>query len=167
MPLREDILKCELPRDRVDRLHWILKTIDFHRQGVKENILYMVEREKKRIMQQAAETEKAQGPPRLRPGLSPEEVDESIGNMEAPAEAGIDYNIRNMPEIAAPIHIPPDASLRDRTALEVLSVVERGLADLHGYGEHMAGIEKYYLDCLERELKRIDEAGKRPEERSG
>ncbi|GAB1313039.1 Transcriptional regulatory protein RXT2 N-terminal domain-containing protein [Madurella fahalii] len=165
VPLQEDILKAELPRDRVERLKKILKTVDYQREGVKENLMYMFEREKKRIMMQAAETEQTLGPPKTRPGLPQDEVDEIIRNMEAPAQPGVDYNIRDMPQLDLRLPIPPDASLRDRTVVELLHIVENGLVQLNGYKKHMADIQKYYLDCLERELARIDEVGRRPEER--
>ncbi|KAL2017800.1 hypothetical protein VTK56DRAFT_1663 [Thermocarpiscus australiensis] len=166
VPLREDILNSELPRDRVERLKRILKTIDYQREGVKENILYMVEREKKRIMLWAAETEQEAGPPKIRAGLPPDEVDEVISNMEAPAEPGKDYNYPYNRRPSTPPG-PDNVSLREQTVLDLLDVVKGGVRDLEGYEKHMAGIRQYYVDCLEREIARIDEAGLRPEERSG
>ncbi|KAL2136708.1 hypothetical protein VTI74DRAFT_2119 [Chaetomium olivicolor] len=167
VPLQEDILNSAIPRDRVERLKRILETIDYQKQGVKENLMYMFEREKWRIMQQAAEVEMAQGPPRIRPGLPPDEVDEIIANMEAPAKPDKNYNIRDMPPLDISRLIPPNASLRDKTLLELLVMVERGVQDLQGFEAHIAGIKGYYLSCLEWELERLENAGKRPEERSG
>ncbi|KXX81200.1 hypothetical protein MMYC01_201396 [Madurella mycetomatis] len=165
VPLQEDILKADLPRDRVERLRRILKTIDYQREGVKESLMYMFEREKKRIMMQAAEMEQTLGSPKIRPGLPPEEVEEIIRNMEAPAQPGADYNIRDMPQLDFRLPVPPDVPLRDRTVIELLYIVESGLVQLNGYKKHMADIQKYYLERLERELARVDEVGKRPEER--
>lgn len=165
VPLQEDILDAKPPRDRVERLQRILNTINCQRDGVKENLMHMLEREKKRIMMEAAEMEQAQGPSKVRPSLPQDEVDEIIRNMEAPAQPGVDYNIRDMPEVNSSTPIPPNASLRDRTVMELLHIVESGLVQLRGYKKHMDDIEKYYLDCLERELARMDEAGMRPEER--
>ncbi len=53
---------------RVGRLKRILETIDYQREGVKENLLCMFEREKKRIILEAAEVERARGPPGIQPG---------------------------------------------------------------------------------------------------
>lgn len=168
VPLRDDILSVELPRDRVERLKQILKSIDYQREGVKENLLYMFEREKRRMVLCAAETEQAAGVPKIRPGLPPDEVDSAIRNMEAPAEPGVDYRW-HIPSATKPAIPPiaPDASLRDRTVLELLTMIEAALENLAQYEVHMAGIKKKYLDCLEREMTVIEEAGKRPEERSG
>ena len=164
VPLREDILNSELPRDRVERLKRILKTVDCQREGVRENLLYMFEREKKRIMMQAAEMEQL-GPPTAKPGLPLDEVDRTISNMEAAAEPGVDYTYREPTASIKPIL--PDALLQDRTVLELLNVVEMGLEQLTFYEMHITGIKEHYLRCLEKEMARIDEAGKRPEERSG
>ncbi|KAK4150128.1 hypothetical protein C8A00DRAFT_37289 [Chaetomidium leptoderma] len=166
VPLQDDILKSEPPRDRVERLHWILKTIDYQREGVKENLLYMFEREKRRVILLAAESEQAQGRPKIKPGLAPSEVDDIIANMESPAQPGMDYNIRTMAELGTNILIPPNASLRDKTVKELLIMVEKGLEELQDFERYMAGIKEEYLGCLEREMARIDNAGKRPEERS-
>jgi hypothetical protein len=166
VPLREDILNTDLPRDRVERLKRILSTIDYQREGVKENLLYMFEREKRRIMQEAAEMEQAQGPPLIRPALHPSEVDTIIANMEAPAAPGMDYNIRNMPPVEVGERLSPNLSIRDKAVMDLLTVVERAVLDLQSFGNYMAGIKEYYLGCLERELARIEDVGKRPEERS-
>ncbi len=167
VPLRDDIFATDLPRDRLQRLEHILKTIDYQRQGVKENLLYMFSREKTRIVQLAAEQEQAQGPrPRINAALAPAEVDAVIANMEAPAAQGMDYNIRDMPPLALRTPVAPDASLRDRTVAELLNVVELGLAELQGFEDHVAGIRADYLGRLEREMATIEKVGKRPEKRA-
>jgi hypothetical protein len=167
VPLQDDILESELPRDRVARLKRILETIDCQREGVKENLLYMFEREKKRIIMEAAEIEQTRGPPGIKPGPSPSEVDEMIANMEAPAVANVDYDIRNMADFDLKMEPPPDASLRDRTVLDLLKVVEKGLGELEMFEAYMFKIKVGYLTRLEQEMSRIEDAGKRPEERSG
>jgi hypothetical protein len=166
VPLQDDdIANFEAPRDRVERLKRILKTVDYHREGVKENLLYMFEREKRRIVQQAAEIEKAQGPPKAMPGLSPNEVDEVIANMAAPAKPNMDYDIRNMLKVNVDTVLPPNATIRDKTVMDLLIMVEKGLVELEGFEKYMDGIKGDYLARLEREVARIEDAGKRPEER--
>jgi hypothetical protein len=170
VPLRDDLLTTEPPRDRTERLKRILQSIDYQREGVKENLLYMFEREKTRVVLRAAEMEQEQGQPSIKPGLAPAEVDDIIANMEAPAHPGKDYrdyNLQNLPGWAPFTPIPPDTSLRERTVMELLNMVERALLDLHGFENVMAGIKNQYLECLEKEMARLDDAGKRPEERTG
>ena len=167
VPLQDDILGSELPRDRVGRLKRILESLDYQREGVKENLLYMFEREKKRIIIEATEMEQAQGPPSIQPGLPSREVDDIIANMEAPADHGMDYNIRNMADFDPNVEAPPHASLRDRTVIDLLRVVEKGLEQLQAFEAYMSKIKVDYLGRLELEMSRIEEAGKRPEERWG
>lgn len=168
VPFREDLFEAEPPRDRVERLKRLLTSIDYQREGVKENLVYMFEREKRRLVLQAAEMEQALPPPKVAPGaLPPNEVDQIIANMEAPAKPGMDYNIRDMSQIDLSVAIPPDASLRDRTVIELLYMVERALWDLRGYEGHMRSIREAYVRRLEQELANVEEAGKRPEERLG
>src|SRR5690349_6074420 len=147
VPIQDDILGSEPPRDRVERLKRILQSIDYMRSGVKENLMYMFEREKRRIVLEATEMEQAQGAPKLKPDLSPREVDDIIANMEAPAAPGMDYDIRSIPATAP--NVPPNASLRDRTVMELLAVVENGLKDIQGYDEHMTSVQNEYLSRLE------------------
>ncbi|KAK4043574.1 hypothetical protein C8A01DRAFT_12917 [Parachaetomium inaequale] len=146
VPLRDDLLATEPPRDRIERLKRILQSIDYQREDIKENLLYMFEREKTRVVLRAAEMEQEQGPPKIKPGLAPAEVDDIIANMEAPAHPGKDYNLQNLPEWAPFTPIPPTASLRERTVMELLNMVERALLDLHGFEKVMAGIKNQYLE---------------------
>ncbi|KAJ4307023.1 hypothetical protein N0V88_000398 [Collariella sp. IMI 366227] len=167
VPLRDDLLNTDLPQDRVERLKRILETIDYQKQGVKANLIYMFEREKRRTMQHAAELEAQQGPSQMRPSLPPDEADEIIANMEAPARPDLNYNIRDMPQLDVSRPIPPAMPLRERTLMELLVMVERGFEELQGYEAHIVGIKQHYLERLERELASLEDAGKRPEERSG
>jgi hypothetical protein len=45
-------------------------------------------------------------------------------------------------------------------------MVESGLHELQSFEKYMAGIKDRYLASLEQELARIEDAGKRPEERA-
>ncbi|KAK4101022.1 hypothetical protein N658DRAFT_496722 [Parathielavia hyrcaniae] len=168
VPIPHDMLNSEPPQNRIERLKRILETIDYQREGVEENLMFMYEREKKRIMLEAAKLEQAQGPPKIRPGLPPSELENIIANMETPAQPGGNYNLQRYPPTAdAKTPMPPNLSLRDSTVRDILIVVQRGLNDLERFEEFMAGIKNHYLGLLERETAKIEEVGKRPEERSG
>ncbi|KAK0705107.1 hypothetical protein B0H67DRAFT_604038 [Lasiosphaeris hirsuta] len=166
VPLRNsDWEDAAVPRDRVERLRRILESIDYQREGVKENLMYMFEREKERVILVATENLESEGQPRINPGLDPREADWIIQNMEAPAESSYDYNIKDMPSINTRRPLPDTLSVRDRALDDILNVMEAGILNLTGYGTHIADIKKYYLDCLEKELGRVEAAGLRPEER--
>ncbi|KAL2265547.1 hypothetical protein VTJ83DRAFT_6647 [Remersonia thermophila] len=178
VPLQDvDLTHFEPPRDRIERLKSILSSIDYHREGVRENLLYMFEREKRRLVQQAAEAEQqllgstALPPQGRRPGLSPSEVDELIANMEAPAQPGVDYNVHNIVlselTVPPPAAGPPPASIRDAAVRDLLVMVERAVADLHGVENFLLKKREEYLALLDREIQRLEEVGMRPEERRG
>ncbi|KAK3315135.1 hypothetical protein B0H66DRAFT_334855 [Apodospora peruviana] len=166
VPFHEDILsKTDYPRDRIDRVKRILESIDYQREGVKENLMYLFEREKQRILLEAQEKEQELGLQDAKPGVHPAEVDATLRSMEAPAEPGCDYNIRFLPPLEPHRSLATNLSLRDRTVQGLLSLVESGVADLNGYERHINGIRDYYVDCLAKEVARIEAAGMRPEER--
>ncbi|KAK4250127.1 hypothetical protein C7999DRAFT_12110 [Corynascus novoguineensis] len=163
VPLRDDIFTAEPPRDRIEHLKAILETIDYQRKGVKENLLYMFEREKRRIVQQAANLEQAQGPLVMKPGPAPAEMDEIIANMEAPGSLRVeDYNIQSIPGIDTSKPVPPNTPLRDKTVMELLIMAEMALKDLEGFERHIAGIQERYLASLEQEMARMDQV-RRPD----
>ncbi|KAK1772490.1 hypothetical protein QBC33DRAFT_521422 [Phialemonium atrogriseum] len=154
-----------MPRDRVERLKWILKTIESQRTGVRENMIYLFERERDRILAEGREKEATLGTPDTRSGIPPDEVDWMISNMEAPHQPGLDYNVQNLPPRS--FGLPPAGlSNREETIWQLLDLVENAIAQTQGYDKHMSDIKNYYHGKLEKEIQKIDEIGKRPEERS-
>ncbi len=170
VPLQDDDLRqnSEPARDRVERLKRKLRSIDYQRAGVKENLMYMFEREKQRIILEAQEREADMYPdglPPKGPGLHPREADLAIANMETPATPGTDYNVRNVLAIDVNRPLPPNLSVRERVIEDLVNLVENGATQLNGYEQHIKGIKDYYLGCLEREMAKMDLVGLRPEER--
>jgi len=171
VPIEGDFLAdFQPPQDRMDRLKRILQSIDYQRAGVKENLMWLFEREKRRIIQEATEKELS-FPPTLReakPGLRPEEADRTIWNMESRAKPGVDYNVKDLGMLQRDPNLmryPPDPTLRDRAVAELMALVEKGLSELEGYDNHMQHHKGYYLQFLQKEAARIAEAGLRPEQR--
>lgn len=168
VPLNVDITRPEEDTDRLGRLKRILESIDYHHQGMKENLMYMFEREKRRMTMEASERELALNQQDWKPGLPRPEEDMIVRNMEAPATPGKNYNLTK--EQIGSYHIrpiPPGApiSIRDRTVVELLMVVERSLIDLESLDNFMGRIKDKYLKHLEKELETIAQVGLRPEER--
>ena len=144
----------------------ILESIDFQREGVRENILFMFEREKRRSLLSASEQLAERGIVTPKRALTPDEISETIRNMEAPAEPGLDYDIKDMPRMDLNRPLPADLSIHDRAVENLLSTIEGAITQLDGYDAHISGVKKQYLGRLERELSRINDAGLRPEERT-
>ncbi|KAK3387029.1 hypothetical protein B0H63DRAFT_468940 [Podospora didyma] len=159
VPLQADILSNppsdEVLRDRVKRLQRILESIDYQKEGVKENLLWMFEREKTRLINESLDAEQKLGLTDGKSGLAPEEVDWVIANMEAPADPNTNYNIANMAPLDVNQILPPDASFRDRTVANVLRLMEGCVNELNGYETHMAGIKAQYIERLNKEVVRF------------
>jgi len=165
VPLRDDFLKKHMepvPRDRVEMLKRILDSIDFQEAGVKENLMWMLEREKQRFILIATERQ-ADAPVDPSISLDHRQADRMIASMEAPAIPGVDYNVLDH---AFPLFEPnPNKSIHDVLIDDLLSLGEQLTQQLEGYDSHITGVRKKFHDCLEKELMRINEAGLRPEER--
>ncbi|KAK0706552.1 hypothetical protein B0T26DRAFT_460458 [Lasiosphaeria miniovina] len=168
IPFNDDVTKDteDGPRDRMQRLRRILESVDYQRDGVKENLLFLFQREKTRIMQESLAQELKSGQGEYKPALKPREVDWVVGNMAAKAQPGFDYNIKQMPypEQSRPV-LPPSATIRDKATANMLHLVEAGIQELTGYDAHMGEIRRYYIGCLDKELERLEVVGMRPEER--
>ena len=166
VPFDDDpTLPVDPPADRVERLKKILHSIELQRVGVRENLIYIFKREKARIVMEAQEQEGQQGILHSNPVMSPEETDWLINNMEQPADPNIEYNLTVIPPLDMNRTLPADITLRERALEDVLTVVERLVDQLAGYERHMASIKAEYLNRLEKEIARMEDVGKRPEER--
>lgn len=151
VPLREEHLErhAEPARDRVERLHRILESIDHQRAGVRDNLVCLFEREKQRIIAEATEREaQLGGPPKIRPGLPPDETDAIITCMEAPAQTGVDYDVKapDLPPLDIHRPLPPGLSVREKAVEDLMSLVEGSVGQLTGFEAHIAGVMQHYLD---------------------
>lgn len=167
LPLDEDITKeaDSMPRDRLERLKRILDTIDNQRVSVKENIMWLLDRERERMVLEAKEREEELNLQGAKTGLSASEVDHVIHSLEAPAIPGRDYNITDAPPLNVHRHIPATLSPREMVIDHLLNWVESGSRELIGYEDHIAGIRRHYEELLQKETARIQAVGMRPEDR--
>ncbi|KAK3946318.1 hypothetical protein QBC46DRAFT_369475 [Diplogelasinospora grovesii] len=168
IPFLEDITKQPgAPRDRIERLKRILESIEAQREGVRENLFYMFEREAQRIMMQAKDQESGVGFPTVNPGLPRDEVEWTIMNMEAPAQPGVEYNMPPLPAPDPAAHHNPQGapSIRDEAVRSLLSLVDAAVAEMRNMENFMAGHKREYEAYLEKEKARVAEASLRPEER--
>ncbi|KAK4228370.1 hypothetical protein QBC38DRAFT_475103 [Podospora fimiseda] len=159
VPLTVDITQPEEEPNEVQRIQRILESIDYHHKGMKENLLRIFEREKRRIILEASEREVALGQQGRKPGIPRREEDMIIRNMEAPANWNKTYNlsseklasykIRGIPE-GAPI------SVRDATVVHLLTVVEKSLSELNSLDSFMNNkIKSIYIERLAKEMDKV------------
>ncbi|KAK3997175.1 hypothetical protein QBC44DRAFT_280746 [Cladorrhinum sp. PSN332] len=168
VPLTIDITKPEEEPDRVQRLQCMLESIDYHHEGMKENLLYMFEREKRRMVMEAAEREVALGQQDRKPGIPRPEEDMIIRNMEAPANWNKSYNLTKEKLASYQIRAIPEGapiSVRDATVLGLLTMLERSLFELDALDNFMGRIKDKYLQRLAKEIETMKTEGKKPEER--
>jgi hypothetical protein len=156
-------------RDRVARLRHILATLDYQRAGVRDNMLYMFDREKDRLIQEAEAREAAMAVPED-PSLPYGEVDELVAAMEAPADPRVNYSL-GREEVAQMVwgvrqrQGQRGLTAREAAMVNIFRVVESSLGELGGYDAHIMNIRRMYAERLMREEALISEAGLRPEER--
>ncbi|KAK5660892.1 hypothetical protein OQA88_12265 [Cercophora sp. LCS_1] len=142
----------EPARDRATRLRRILESIDLHEKGVKENFMYMFQREKERIIAIAKEREAETGFSVSRTEADPRVADAVIRNMEAKAEPGMDYNVKNIPPLDMNRALPLTLTPRELAVEELMTLIQRGVVEMEGYEAHMKGVKQDYLDRLEKEI---------------
>lgn len=169
IPFNEDIANLPVvPRDRVERLKRILASIDNQRVGVKENIIWLIEREKERMIMEATEKEEEFHLQNAKHEIHPSELNEILRNMAVPAQKDpkIDYTLKDAPPLNTVRPLPATLSPRDQAINQLLNLAETGTRELRGYDDHIATVRSFYEGCLKKEINRIEEVGLRPEERS-
>lgn len=167
VPLEIDITQpVEPARDRVEKLQRMLVAVEARRNGVTENIIYMTEREMTRIRQEGRQFEAIHGPPTgPRASMTEKEVDDMMANIAADAPPGWSMGRVNLADMEA--KFPEKMSNREIVAAELLFAVEQSTQSLEGYSALMATRKAELLQMQQREQARLDNIGKRPEERDG
>ncbi|KAK0741714.1 hypothetical protein B0T21DRAFT_399688 [Apiosordaria backusii] len=149
VPLTIDLTKATPPQGRMQRLEHILETIEFHRQGSRENLLYMFDREKQRMINEAQELEKTLNED-YHLGLTLEEENHILASMDAPADPNKDYNVKTeaMPPLLQAIRPEPaDKALpiREKTVRDLMFLIENSIGELDRFEAVMKGIKEKYL----------------------
>ena len=163
IPLEDGLLDpFEPPKDRIERLQRILANIDTHERKVINNAMWMVEREKRRIMMEAKREEDSTHPPEAQLEIDPDETDFLIQNMRTAPEPGVDYNVVDIP---LPRHdvVPPNISHRENTTRQLLLVIEEATRNIQGYRTHMKVAKDFYRERLQQEMARDVQFSTRPE----
>lgn len=155
-PLTQDITKPldNPPSSRVERLERIIATIDEQTGAVKDNLLWMLDRERQRITQQAQAAEEARGIEDVPPNLPYGETAFIINNMRAQADPKTDYNLV-LPPVDTSRGPRPQASIRETALHSICVLAEKSVEQLNGYDAFMKDIKGEYLDRLDIEAKRF------------
>lgn len=174
VPLETDITKPkDPPRDRAEKIERLIASLEARRPSVLENIAFMAEHERLSSLQFGRQTEASPGLPHgPGPSLPPDEVDWIMGNMAAPAPKDRDLSIKDEADLYQRLHgtlsgMPPEAQLttREIVARDLLQTVQKAAHTAKGYNDEVDKRVKHYTELLEKEKKRLEDVGKRPEER--
>ncbi len=159
VPLNKDLTQpFDAPRDRIEKVKCVLESIEFHKTGGRQGILYLAELERRRILTEAAKREAEGGLATNPADLPPGEADEMIHNMQQPALLGVSYNMTTNALCAhAPgWDAPGDTQDREHTARELQRVMEPGLDHIAGYEAHMDGLKIWWTEALRKEEALMD-----------
>lgn len=173
VPLGEEDLtkESEEPIGRIPRLEGILATLDQQLEGVRQNVVYMVEQEKTRVIKEAMALDDTPRGRATNKSMSPQESDAMLRNLAEPAQPELDYTLGELPDLrhgerGSYLPRPPiNASPRDTAVHDVLIAVEFGWDQLVGYEDHIATLRRHFEECLRKERARMEDVGKKPEER--
>ncbi|MBE3044278.1 hypothetical protein IMZ48_17260, partial [Candidatus Bathyarchaeota archaeon] len=144
VPITTDLAAplVDKPRDNVQRIEQTMRNIDAHTAKAKANIVEIMVQEKKAIMREAKEQERAHPESVNVPtGIAPDEYDMVAQSLMARAVPGKNYNVREPPTPDFHARGPPD-SLRDDYSRRVLTLAEQAVHQVEGYGERMESVQE-------------------------
>lgn len=151
VPLEEDLtLPYVPPANKIDRLKQILVNLDSHSSRVRENLIFLFEREKARLTQEARHFE-GNTPS---PGLSPGEVESMIANMKATHDPSKPYclDTSNLKPDFSDILLP-EQTPREHYFRQIMKMVESAIGQLEGYALHTETVKGKYEKALQKETE--------------
>ncbi|KAK4666958.1 hypothetical protein QC763_304890 [Podospora pseudopauciseta] len=148
VPVSFDLTTATPLQGRMQRLEHILKSIEFHRQGSRENLYYMFDREKQRLINEAEEAENKLGQD-YRPALTPQEEDSFLASVSAPADPNKDYNVKSEAVLPLKQAIRPEPAdkplpVREKTVRDLMFLIESSISELDSFENAMKGIRDKY-----------------------
>ncbi|EFY86718.1 hypothetical protein J3459_011566 [Metarhizium acridum] len=142
------------PATRAAQIRESMAALETHSAHVRANILALTEQECRRIsrdaeIQEARAGVGAQPPPRRRLASAADKA-AMVANMQAAWEPSADRELPRTPDFSGWLVSSP----REWGEREVLRTVARTMADLKGFGEHVARVRGRYEEALQREERR-------------
>ncbi|KAK0654547.1 hypothetical protein QBC41DRAFT_369201 [Cercophora samala] len=155
VPVNFDFTTASPLQGRMQRLEHILRSVDFHRQGSRENLYHMFDREKQRIINEARAMEKLLGQD-YRPALTQEEENLFLANMSAPADPNKDYNVKTedvqpLKQAIRPEPADKPLPVREKTVRDLMILIESSISELDSFENAMKGIKDKYILYVEKE----------------
>jgi len=167
-----------IPTDREKKLLRILQNLDKQHEAVKQNMIFMIERQKEKILQEAKEFH-AKEEPKVQ-----NEVDNIIARLRTELKkptlpsrkTSLDGNVEMAGTAIGAIISTPTTSAstptsdgrRGSTCLQeggssnLRALVEKSVRNLKGYDEHMEKTKDFYRKAIERQRANRDSEGTAP-----
>lgn len=163
-PLEDDLLDpFEPPENRVQRLQRIIANIDAHEKRATDNAMWMVEREKRRIIMEAKRKEEALDQPETQLRINPDETETIIENMRAAPKLGKDYNVADAELQPNHAIFQQEFTHREDTTRQLMLLVENAYKQIEEYKVFMKATKDFYQERLKSEIAVDEGFGKRPE----
>ena len=142
------------PKNNIQRIEQTIRNVDEHTAKVKANLVQIMAQEKRALMSEAKELERANPGSRHVPvGITGEELDLVARALEAPAVPGRDYNTGASPEPDFDSFGPPQ-STREECSRRVQALVEQAVLQVEAYGAHMEELQNEYRRSMQAEIQR-------------
>lgn len=142
------------PNNNIQRIEQTMRNVDEHTAKVKANLVQIMAQEKRALMTEAKEFERANpGSMKVPVGITGEELDLVARALEAPAVPGRDYNTGASPEPDFDSFGPPQ-SMREECSRRVQALVEQAVLQVEAYGAHMEELQNEYRRSMQTEIQR-------------
>ncbi|KAF9877723.1 hypothetical protein CkaCkLH20_04858 [Colletotrichum karsti] len=151
VPLEESLFEpFEEPKTKLDRLKASVENVDKQAAGVQENIRYIYERERRRIVRLANKLEAANGLVETDLGIAPDDRAIMMAYVEAAFPPGADFSTRTQSTYTIP-EKPPTTGLPPRQGAILWSLYNTGqaLIQMCGYMD----LAQKFLDEYHKEIE--------------
>ncbi|KAL3302494.1 NADH-ubiquinone oxidoreductase 78 kDa subunit mitochondrial [Colletotrichum asianum] len=156
VPLEESLFEpSEAPKTNGERLEKTIDKLDKHFAAVQENIMFVYERERRRIIQVAKKMEAMNGPVETDTSLTPHDQEVLQAYIEAPLPPGANYaayHSRTQTTYTAPVAPPENLPARQGAIQWSLYNAGQELVQIYGYHEHAENILAGYRAALKKEV---------------
>ncbi|KAK1508517.1 acyl CoA binding protein [Colletotrichum tamarilloi] len=153
VPLEESLFDpYDAPRTEIERIKLCQENLEKHTAAVEQNLVFVYEREHKRILQVAKQEEAEKGFIETPVGLMQGEEALIMESVHAPIPPGADYNDRHLSTYKPP-ETPQVMPPRPSALQWSLYNAGQAVGQLHGYHNHAQELKEAYQEMLNAVLK--------------
>ncbi|KAJ0304095.1 hypothetical protein COL5a_005229 [Colletotrichum fioriniae] len=152
IPLEESLFDpYDAPRTEIERIKLCQENLEKHTAAVEQNLVFVYEREHRRILQVAKQEEAENGFIETPAGLMQGEEALIMDSVHAPIPPGADYNDRHLSTYKPP-ETPQVMPPRPSALQWSLYNAGQAVSQLHGYTNHAQELKEPYQEMLKAAL---------------